>query len=93
MYHWVEYHYISVSEQLTLFIPTGGTLCPPCHVFAYNRANTRTSRLKKLDFSQLRVWKRAVRFLPHKVISFRREKNKVHQKYQNFIRGDPYKLG
>ena len=35
-----------------------GTLCPPCHVFAYNRANTH-------DFSQL--W---VRFLPHKIISF-----------------------
>ena len=29
--------------------------------------------------------------LPHKVISFR-QINKVHQKYQNFIRGDPYKL-
>ena len=32
----------------------------------------------------------AVRFLPHETISFR-QKNKVYQKYQNFIR--PYKLG
>ena len=31
----------------------GGTLCPPCYVLAYNRANTRTSMLKKIDFSQL----------------------------------------
>ena len=30
----------------------GGTLCPPCHVFVYISANTRTSALKKLDFSQ-----------------------------------------
>ena len=33
--------------------PRGGTLCPPCYVFAYICANTRTSPLKKLDFSQL----------------------------------------
>ena len=46
----------------------GGTLCPPCYVFAYNCANTRTSPLKKLDFSQLWVWKRVVL---GKFISFR----------------------
>ena len=68
-------------------------MCPPCHVFAYIWANTRTSALQKLDFSQLWVWKRAVHFLPHKVISFRWKKNKVRRKYQNFIRGDPYELG
>ena len=27
--------------------PGGGTLCPPCYVFAYICANTRTSLLKK----------------------------------------------
>ena len=45
------------------------TLCPPCHVFAYIWAITRTSVLKKLDFSQLWVWKRTVHFLPRKFIS------------------------
>ena len=39
------------KRYLTLFGPGGGTLCPPCHVFAYNCSNTRTSTLKKLDFS------------------------------------------
>ena len=63
--------YSQKSSLLTLFTPTGGTLCPPpCHIFAYNQ---RISVLKKLDFSQLWVWKRAVRLLPHKVISFRRK--------------------
>ena len=33
--------------------PRGGHNVPPCHVFAYIRANTRTSALQKLDFSQL----------------------------------------
>ena len=33
--------------------PRGGTLCPPCHVFAYISANMHTSALKKLDFSHL----------------------------------------
>ena len=56
--------------SIHLFGPGGGTLCPPCHVFAYICANTHTSSLKKLDFSQLWVWKRAVHFLPRKVISF-----------------------
>ena len=59
---------------LTLLAPGGGTLCPPCYVFAYFCANTHTSSLKKLDFSQLWVWKRAVHFLPRKVISFRWKK-------------------
>ena len=34
---------------LTLFAPGG----PPCRVVAYDWANTRTSVLKKLDFSQV----------------------------------------
>ena len=60
--------------SIHLFGPGGGTLCPPCHVFAYICANTHTRALKKLDFSQLWVWKRAVHFLPRKVISFRWKK-------------------
>ena len=64
----------------------------PCHVFAFNQANTCTSVLKKLFPVSWCVWKRAICFLPHAIISFR-QKKKVHQKYQNFIRGDPYKLG
>ena len=63
-----------------------------CHIFAYICANTRTSALKKLDFSQLWVWKRAVHFYPVKLSRFA-EKNKVRWKKQNFIRGDPYKSG
>ena len=59
--------------HLTLLGPGGGTLWLPCYIFAYNRANTRTSVLKNLDFSQLWVWKRAVRFLPHRIISFRKK--------------------
>ena len=38
---------------LTLFGPGAGTLCPLYHVFVYICASTRTSALKKLDFSQL----------------------------------------
>ena len=62
-----------------------GILCPPFHIFAYYCANTRASTLKKLDFSYLWVWERALRFLPHEIISFSK-KNKSHQKNQNFIR-------
>ena len=70
----------------------GGIVPPPCHVFACNRANTRTSVLKKLDFSQLWVWKRPYAFYPIKLFHLR-GRNKVCQKYQNFMRRDPYKLG
>ena len=73
---------------LTLVGPRGGRghICPPCQIFAYISANTRTSGLKKLEFSQ--VWKRAVRFYPIKLSRFA-EKNEVGQ---NFIRGYPYEL-
>ena len=43
--------------------------------------------MKKLEFSQLYEFGKG----QSAFISFRR-KNKVHQKYQNFIRGGPYKL-
>ena len=42
-----------LAHILTLLAPGGGHIVPPCYVFAYFCANTRTSSLKKLDFSQL----------------------------------------
>ena len=57
-------------QFLTLSGPGGAHCAPPCHVFAYNRANTRMRMLKKLDFSQLWVWNRAVCFLLLEIISF-----------------------
>ena len=72
--HLTSFLFLDIQDILTPLGPAWGTLYPPCHVFAYNRANTRTSLLKNLDFSQLWVWKRAVRFLPHKVISSCRKK-------------------
>ena len=36
--------------------------CSPCHVFAYNCANTRTSALKNLTFPNYEF---LIRFLPH----------------------------
>ena len=45
---------IPLAIPLTLLGPGGGgTFCPPCHVFAYTGANTRTRAMKKLDFSPL----------------------------------------
>ena len=77
-WHRILCSFINIMKlaRLTLFCPVGGTLCPPYHVFAYICANTRTSALKKLDFSRLWVWKRAIHFLPHKVFSFRWKKIK-----------------
>ena len=80
------------SHLLTLLQDGGGAYMPPCHVFAYICANTRTSVLKKLDFSQLWVWKRAVHFLPSKVISFRWEK-KSSSEIPKFHKGGPLRIG
>ena len=60
----------------------------PCHVFTYNRANTRTSMLKNLTFPNYEFGKGQCAFYPMKLSRF--GKKKVCQKYQNFIR--PYKL-
>ena len=46
-------HIYIYNALLTLLGLGGGTLRPPCHIFAYNRANTRMSVLTKHDFSQL----------------------------------------
>ena len=65
----------------------------PCHVFTYNRANTRTSMLKNLTFPNYEFGKGQCAFYPLKLSRFGEKKNKVRQKYQNFMRRDPYKLG
>ena len=72
-------------------------LCPRHYCSSQIASNSRNSSKSTESWGtctlwQLWVWKRAVRFLPHKIISFR-QKNKVRQKYQNFIRLAPYKLG
>ena len=67
-------------------MPGGGAIVPPHHIFMYNHANTQSSMLKKLDFSQSWAWKRAVRFYPIKSSRFG-EKDKVRQKYQHFKSG------
>ena len=61
------------------------------HVFVYNSANTHTSVLKKLTFPNEEFGKGQYAFYPMKYIVLPR-KNEVRQKYQNFIRGDPYGL-
>ena len=66
---------------------------PPCHVFAYVSANTHTSWLKKnLTFPNYKFGNGQYAFYHIKLSRFA-EKNEVGQKYQNFIRGDPYQLG
>ena len=79
------------DKTISLYNPicsSGGKLCPLSRICEYLCKYTY-ERAEKLDFSQIWVWKRKLCFLPHKNISFRRKQNKVHQKYQNFIRGDP----
>ena len=71
----------------------GGTIVPPpCHVFAYNRANTPTSVLKNLTLPNYEFGKGQYAFFPMKFSRFG-ERNKVCQKYQKFIRRDSHKLG
>ena len=89
---WPNQMSFDLHQLLTLNTPTGATMCPPCHIFVYNRANTRTSVLKKLDFSQLWVWKRAVRFSPHEIISFRRKK-KTSSEIPKFHKAGPLQTG
>ena len=65
---------------------------PTWHVFAYNRANTRTSVLKNLTLPNYEFGKGQYAFFPMKFSRFG-ERNKVCQKYQKFIRRDSHKLG
>ena len=59
---------------------------PSLTLFAHNRANTRAGELKKIDSSQFCVWKRTVRFLLHKIISFA-EKMKFVKNTEISLRG------
>ena len=59
----------AVGDSRRILLEPTNPICP-YHVYAYNRANTRRSVLKRLDFSQLWLSKRAVHFLPHESISF-----------------------
>ena len=49
------------------------------------QANTRTSALKKLDFSSYEFGIGHYAFYPMKLSGFAERKIKFHQKYQNFI--------
>ena len=53
---------------------------------------TCTSVLKNMTFPNDEFGKGQCAFYPIKLSPFAEKKNKVHQKCQNFIRGDPYKL-
>ena len=58
------------APSLTLLGPEGGTLCPPCHVFVYNGANTRTSVLKNLILPNYEFGKGQYAFYPMKLLRF-----------------------
>ena len=59
---------------LTLFAQRGAQCARPLsHICIYQSKYTHRA-LKKLDFSHLRVWTRAVYFFPHRIILFRRKK-------------------
>ena len=64
----------------------GGTLPSPVpsHVFAYIRANARTSLLKKMTFQSYQFGKGQYTFFPIKLCHFA-AKNTVCWKCQNFI--------
>ena len=67
-------------------------IVPSCHVFAYNGANTRMTVLKKnLTSPNYEFGKGQYAFYPINLVAAK--KNKVRQKYQNFMKRDPYKLG
>ena len=48
----------------------GGHIFPPCHIFAYISANTRTSALKKLTFPNYKFGKGQYAFYPIKLSRF-----------------------
>ena len=69
-------------RRLTLLGP-GGTLCPPCHLYAYNRANTQTSALKKVTFPNYEYGKGHYAFYPI-ILSRFGEKKKSSSKIPKF---------
>ena len=52
----------------------GGTMCPPCHVFAYTQVDMRTRVLIFCDFSSFLVWKRLQDFRLKEMSPFSQEK-------------------
>ena len=50
----------------TICLGGGGTLCPSCHVLAYNWASTRTNVLKNLTFPNCEFGKGQYAFYPKK---------------------------
>ena len=63
--HLTSFLFLDILDILTPLGPGWGTLYPPCHVFAYNRANTRTSELKKTWlFSIMSLEKGSALFTP-----------------------------
>ena len=59
---------------LTLLRAGGGTMCPPCHVFAYTQVDMRTRVLIFCDFSSFLVWKRLQDFRLKEMSPFSQEK-------------------
>ena len=71
---WSINHFLGApGPRLTLSL-----ICNNMNILAHNPRNDFFNPIwldfTWLDFSQLWVWKRAVRFLPHEVISFRQKK-------------------
>ena len=68
---------LDATQYLTLFRLGGGTMCPPCHVFAYTRVGMRIGVLICFDFSSFLVWKRWQHFPLNKIAPFSQEKWKL----------------
>ena len=79
--------------SLTLLGPGGGAQCAPPVTYLRISGQIRVRvRCKNLTFLSYECGKGQYTFYPVKLSRFA-EKNKVRRKYQNFIRGDPYKRG
>ena len=73
---------------LTLFTPGGGISAPPFQCICVYMCKYTYERFEKFDFSQNRVWKRAVRFLSRKIISFCLKKSSLSE-LPEFRKGGP----
>ena len=74
-YEWSmgEVDQLFFMQWLTLFRLGGGTMCPPCHVFAYTRVGMRIRMLIFCDFSSFLEWRRG-HFPLNKIAPFSQEK-------------------
>ena len=64
----------SSADALNPIQGGGGTMCPPCHVFAYTQVGMRTRVLIFCYFSSFLVWKRLQDFRSNKMSQFSQEK-------------------